>query len=196
MSRENQGSVGPNSSGVCERLRPSDETPEPGQDHDTAKAGRPSTANERLPLEQGRRAGPSDAVRTTPRPNGILVVDDDAGLRGVLDAWMRQQGFAVWLAADGQEALDLYWRQREAIDVVLMDVRMPVLDGLRTLAALRELNPRICCCFMSGDPGDFTERDLRVLGAAAVLPKPFRLAEVAAMLWELASRAQWDPLLS
>jgi CheY-like chemotaxis protein len=47
----------------------------------------------------------------------------------------------VWLAAGGQEALDLYQRHREAIDVVLLDVRMPGLDGPQTLAALRALNP-------------------------------------------------------
>jgi CheY-like chemotaxis protein len=148
-----------------------------------------------LLLEQGRRARPPDAAPPTPRPNGILVVDGDERLRHLLCAGMRQQGFVVWLAADGQEALDLYWRQHRAIDVVLLDVCLPVLDGPRTLAALRELNPRVCCCFMSGDLGGCTEAGLRALGAA-VLPKPFHLLEVATMLWELASRAKWDPLPS
>ncbi len=60
-----------------------------------------------------------------PREPGLLVVDDDAGVRGVLYGWMRLQGFAVWLAADGREALELYRRHRVSIDVVLLDVRMP-----------------------------------------------------------------------
>ena len=167
-----------------------------GFDHYLVKPVNLSTLEKLLLREQGRRAGRPDAVRTAPRPNGILVVDNDAGLRGVLDAGMRQQGFAVWLAADGQEALDLYWQQRRAIDVVLMDVRMPVLDGPRTLTALRELNPRVSCCFMSGDTGDFTGRDLRELGAVAVLAKPFRVEEIAAMLWELASRGRRNLFLS
>ena len=86
-------------------------------------------------------------------------------MRGILQAVLRQQGFAVWLAANGQEALDLYWQQREAIDVIVLAVRMPVLDGPQTLAALRELNPRICCCFMSEELGGYTENDLRKRGA-------------------------------
>jgi CheY-like chemotaxis protein len=100
---------------------------------------------------------------------------------------MRQQGFAVWLAAGGGEALDLYRRHRRAIDVVLMDVRMPGLDGPQTLAAIQELNPQVRCCFMSGGLGSYTERGLRDLGAAALIGKPFRLAEVVRALWELAS---------
>jgi CheY-like chemotaxis protein len=142
--------------------------------------------------EQGRvadTAGPPERSLVTARACGILVVDDEEGVRGVLKVRMRQQGFTVWLAADGQEALDLYRRHREDIDVVLLDVRMPGRDGPQTLAALQQLNPQIRCCFMSGDLGSYTEERLRGLGAAAVLPKPFHLDEVAQALWELATHA-------
>ena len=127
-----------------------------------------------------------EGALTTPRAYGILVVDDEHHLRGVLGHSMRQQGFAVWLAADGHEALDLYRRHRAAIDVVLLDVHMPGPDGPRTLAALRGLNPQLRCCFMSGDLGSYTEGQLRALGAAGVLHKPFPLAETAEGLWQLA----------
>ena len=124
---------------------------------------------------------------------GILVVDDEEDLRALLSIGLRQQGFAVWLAADGHEALELYRRHREFIDVALLDVRMPGQDGPQTLAALYKVNPQIRCCFMSGDFGSHTEEKLRSLGAAAVLPKPFRLAEVAHQLWELANSAKLSP---
>src|SRR5260370_467742 len=99
---------------------------------------------------QGRLAKP-EAPPATPRTYGILVVDDQASVGSVLDVALRQEGFTVWLAVNGQEALDLYRRCRRTIDAVLLDVRMPGWDGPRTLAALRELNPKIRCCFMSGD---------------------------------------------
>jgi DNA-binding NtrC family response regulator len=127
-----------------------------------------------------------------PRKYGLLVVDDEDGVRGVLNVGMQHHGFAVWLAADGQEALDLYRRHRETIDVVLLDVRMPGLDGPRTLAALQELNPRVRCCFMSGNPGTCTEEGLRRLGAATVLPKPFRLDDVALVLLGVAQDANGE----
>jgi CheY-like chemotaxis protein len=134
-------------------------------------------------LEKGRLADSPREPLGTAKQYGILVVDDEEAVRNVLGSGLRQSGFAVWLAANGPEALDLYWRHREGIDLVLLDVRMHGLDGPRTLAALKELNPRIRCCFMSGDLGNNTEEKLYNLGAAAVLSKPFRLAEVAQTLW-------------
>ena len=128
-----------------------------------------------------------------PQKYGILAVDDEEGVRGVLRFGLGQQGFAVWLAANGHEALELYWRHRARIDVVLLDVRMPGLDGPQTLAALQQLNPQVRCCFMSGDLGAYTEEGLRHLGAATVLPKPFRLPEVVQVLRELAGRADLSP---
>jgi CheY-like chemotaxis protein len=125
----------------------------------------------------------------TPRKYGILIADDEGSVRDRLNVGMRRQGFAVWLAGNGQEALDLYRRHRETIDVVLLDVCMPGLDGLETLFALQELNPQICCCFMSGTVGRHTEERLCKWSAAAVVPKPFSLAEVAQVLLELASKA-------
>ena len=73
-----------------------------------------------------------------------------------------------------------------------MDVRMPGLDGPQTLAALQEINPEIRCCFMSGHLGHYTEWTLCNLGAAAIFGKPFHLTEVAELLWELASNADWQ----
>jgi DNA-binding NtrC family response regulator len=122
----------------------------------------------------------------------MLVVDDEPGVRGVLNNGMRQQGFTVWLAAGCEEALDLYRCHQEAIDVVLLDVCIPGQDGPQTLTALQELNPKVRCCFMSGDLGSYTVERLFNLGAAAVIRKPFRLAEVAETLAELASKAAWS----
>ena len=56
----------------------------------------------------------------------------------------------MWLAVDGDDALDLYQRHRAEIDLVLLDVQMPGLDGPRTLDALREFDPDVLACFMTG----------------------------------------------
>jgi CheY-like chemotaxis protein len=129
----------------------------------------------------------------TPPKYSVLIVDDEPAVRGMLGVGLRTHGFAVWLAADGREALDLYRRHRLAIDVVLLDVRMPGQDGPQTLAALQELNPLIRCCFMSGDLGGYTAERLRHFGAATVIQKPFRLAVLAQLLAGLASRAVAPP---
>src|SRR5262245_58616178 len=117
---------------------------------------------------------------------GILIVDDDESIRNLLQVALKRQGFQVWLAADGSEAVSVYQLYRTRINVVLLDVRMPVLDGPACLSALREIDPRVRCCFMTGQAGQYTERELAERGAAAVFPKPFSLCELACSLWQLA----------
>jgi CheY-like chemotaxis protein len=117
---------------------------------------------------------------------GILVVEDFSGIRRLLDIALRQDGFAVWLAVDGLEALHLYEQHREFIDVVLIDVQLHEMDGLATLAALQSLNPDVRCCCMSGNPGPYTEKHFRARGAAFIW-KPFELAELCKLLRQLSA---------
>jgi CheY-like chemotaxis protein len=133
-------------------------------------------------LDSGVAPHPSDGTR----PLGILIVDDEDPVRRILGLGLRAQGFTVWLAADTLNAVELYCRHHDVIDVVLLDVRMPGRDGPDTLATLRELDSRITCCFMSGDTGKYTEENLLDLGAVAVFRKPFRLKELARQLREIA----------
>ena len=113
---------------------------------------------------------------------GVLVVDDDATVRNLLALCLRSEGFTIWQAASGGEALDVYAARRNDIDLVLLDVRMPGLDGPRTFAALRQFDPEVRCCFMSGDLGAYTVEELLASGAVGYLSKPFHLAEVEALI--------------
>jgi CheY-like chemotaxis protein len=120
---------------------------------------------------------------------GILVVDDDPVLRGLLNVALQCHGFAVWLAADAREALAVYGRRRDDIAVVLLDVQMPGIDGPNLLDSLRRVNPQVRCCFMSGDLGRYTDEELQRSGAAFVFTKPFRLTEMARFLRRLGGSA-------
>ncbi len=122
---------------------------------------------------------PADFAAPSP---GVLVVDDEEGVRGVLGAWLWHHGFAVWLAADAREAVETYRSYRVYIGVALLDVQMPGRDGPGTLADLREVDPAVRACFMTGDAGRYAERDLLDLGALAVFRKPLCLGELAARL--------------
>lgn len=117
---------------------------------------------------------------------GVLVVDDDDAILETLDFSLQQSGFAVWLAPDGPAALELYRRHADAIDVLLIDVRMPGQDGPAILSAIQELSPSVACCFMSGDMGDYTVEHLHWMGAAAVFDKPFQMALLTGALQALA----------
>jgi CheY-like chemotaxis protein len=108
---------------------------------------------------------------------GVLVVDDEHLVRIMVQLALERNGFDVWLASNGREAIQLYRRHRDRIDVVLLDVRMPGQDGPQTLDALRELNPQVIACFMSGDSGTYLPEELRQRGAAYIIAKPFHLDE-------------------
>jgi CheY-like chemotaxis protein len=116
-------------------------------------------------------------------PAEILVVDHNPLMRLFLASVLPRYGFAVHAAGTGEEALDLYRRHREALSLVLLDVEMPGLDGPQTLTALRELNPSVRCCLMTGGAHGFTPQQLRELGAIAFLQKPFGRPE--ALAWAL-----------
>ena len=119
----------------------------------------------------GKAEGPPAEDR---RP-GVLVVDDEHLVRVMLQLGLERNGFEVRTAGNGREAIKLYREHRDEIAVVLLDVRMPGLDGPATLAALRELNPEVLACFMTGDPGAYDPEGLLQRGAVYVIAKPFHL---------------------
>jgi len=119
----------------------------------------------------------------------ILVVDDDASVRGMLGTALKSFGFAVTLSSNGPDAIRAYEGQRDAIDLVLLDVQMPGLDGPQTLAALRKANPEVRCCFMSGYAATYSEAELLGMGASQVIGKPFgNLDALATRLRDAADR--------
>lgn len=141
--------------------------------------------NSFLDREENRWEAEEAFDKGNTRPPGILVVDDDTAARDLLNIVLREQGFAVWLAGDGYHALKKYRDHHDDIDLVLLDVQMPRLDGPQTLAILQHFNPQVRCWFMTGDLGRYTEEDLMERGAERIIHKPFRVAEMAGILRKL-----------
>ncbi len=112
----------------------------------------------------------------------VLIADDQSAVRLMLEAALPPFGFAVLAVSSGREAVECYRACPEFIDLVLLDVEMPGLDGPQTLAQLRKINDRVRCYFMTGTLPEHAER-LAGLGALGIFAKPFRVPEVAAALW-------------
>ena len=108
----------------------------------------------------------------------ILIADDDEFVRTTLDLGLRQAGFRPLLAAGGREAVELFRRHKDEVRAVLLDVTMPGLDGPGALAQIRQINPRVPCCFMTGYSDRYSGGDLLALGAVRVFEKPFRPDEM------------------
>jgi len=136
--------------------------------------------------EAGRLPAPSYPPAGPPRP-GVLVADHDATVRSLLHAVLYRSGFAVYLAADGPEAVEVYRRWRGVIKLVLLDLHLESRDSFDVLGQLKKLNPEVRCCFTASCLGRFPSAELLASGALRVFMKPFSLADVARDLRELAA---------
>jgi CheY-like chemotaxis protein len=104
----------------------------------------------------------------------ILIVDDEAPIRAVLQASLKHFGnWEVVEATSGQEGL--YQAANYQPDVILLDVRMPQMDGVEVLHQLRQnaLTNAIPVVFLTADPVLLNWNQLASLGVVAILEKPF-----------------------
>ncbi len=110
----------------------------------------------------------------------VLVVEDERAIRGMLEVALGRRGMRAILTGSGEEAVAVFGAG--GIDLVLLDVRMPGLDGVETARAIRAIDPAAQCFFMTGNPGRYTAADFAAVGAVRVFAKPFPVAEVVEAL--------------
>ena len=121
----------------------------------------------------------------------ILVADDEDLVRDLLHRYLDKLGYEVVLAEDGVQALALY--QQQPVDLVLSDVRMPHLDGLKLLVALKDLNPRLPVVLISGHGEVETVVKALKAGADNFLAKPLRMDSLARVVEQSLSVAWSAP---
>ncbi len=121
-----------------------------------SEPGQGSSFNVYLPaVIDGCVAPPADEAEALADGGGemILVVDDEAAIVAAVRLCLEGRGYRVLTAKDGREALELYAAHRAEVRVVLTDVMMPVMDGLKLARALRQLDAHVRVIASSGlDP--------------------------------------------
>jgi two-component system response regulator MprA len=117
----------------------------------------------------------------------ILVVDDERPVRDALERALRLEGYEVELAADGQEAL--LSLARRSVDAIVLDVLMPVLDGLETCRTLRRRDDKTPVLMLTARH-EVSDRVAGLdAGADDYLVKPFALEELLARLRAILRRS-------
>jgi CheY-like chemotaxis protein len=106
----------------------------------------------------------------------ILVADDEAGVRHLAQVALEGWGFRVLCAVNGREAVELYRVHGSEIAIVLLDVTMPVMDGIEALSLLRLQNPRIRIILSSGYQGRASEDSIH--SKYPTLQKPYRIRDL------------------
>ncbi len=107
----------------------------------------------------------------------ILVVDDEELIRSLATTVLQTRGYAVLQAADGQQAIDLYAQEKDRIDLVILDLTMPVLSGHEAFRHLLSMNPRVKVLFVSGYSAEQLS-DVENELMAGFIKKPYRPNEL------------------
>lgn len=116
----------------------------------------------------------------------VLVVDDDEGMVGTLRDILDACGYEVDVAFSGSEAMKLV-RQRQP-DSILMDIRMPGLNGVEAFRELKRLSPGSFVIFMTAYAASHLVEEARTEGAIEVLSKPLDLARALTLIEETAAK--------
>ena len=103
----------------------------------------------------------------------ILIIDDEQGIRDLLDTLLRRKGYDVVVAKNGQEGLKVF--RRECPDVVVLDLKMPEMDGITALREIRTLDPHKPVIILTGAGTPEAEQQVRALGASEFVEKEFSL---------------------
>ncbi len=127
---------------------------------------------------QGKAEAPVPEIVPFQGRGLVMVVDDEAAIRMVASEILLTLGFEVIVAEDGLEALRLFQARGAEVELVLLDITMPGLDGFQTLQQMRTLRPDVRVLLSSGfaDPG--LENRLTPGSVAGFLAKPYRVQDL------------------
>jgi CheY-like chemotaxis protein len=110
----------------------------------------------------------------------ILLVDDETPIRKLLADILSPHGFTITQCCNGKNAVKYYYHHSTEIDLVLMDVMMPEMNGFEALAYMRMIDPNVKAVMISG--GAYTDDDIRRTGATAFASKPFQIPKLLELL--------------
>jgi PAS domain S-box-containing protein len=158
--------------------------------------GKGTTFTVLLPAEEEGEEGPpltvSDSITETAKGHGlVLVIDDEVGIRSLIQAALEDLGYTVLTAENGAQGVDLFDRSSDEISMVLLDVVMPAMDGPETAVEIQSRNPDVPILVMSGLGDHDALHRFGQVRIAGFVPKPFapdQLAQAVAVARHGAAR--------
>jgi signal transduction histidine kinase/CheY-like chemotaxis protein len=135
-----------------------------------------------LPAGEADESAVQGQIRAAEVPTGtgsILFVDDEAELAKSYGEFLRSLGYRVYALTDGEEALAVFERDPEGVDLVITDYSMPGMNGDRLARKMLARRPTLPVILCTGYSQSFSEQDAAKLGIREYLKKPVSLRDVA-----------------
>lgn len=122
-----------------------------------------------------------------PQGNGetVLVVDDEPAIRRIVEVILTKNGYRALVAADGREAVTLFQRNQDQVELMVSDLMMPYQDGATTIRAIRGCKPSVRVAAITGLGGEMHVAEAKAAGAESFLKKPFTARQLLTMLKDL-----------
>lgn len=114
-----------------------------------------------------------DAMAVRADDRCVLLVDDEASVLAITRQTLEAYGYHVLTASDGAEAIAVFVSNQNAIDLVVTDIVMPLMDGVAVVESISKISPDTPFIAVSGVGASSLERNLKRLGVDIVLRKPF-----------------------
>ncbi|MBI3579692.1 MAG: response regulator [Ignavibacteriales bacterium] len=122
----------------------------------------------------------------------VLIVEDEPSLLDLLRSLLTKKGYKVLTAKNGIEAVNSYRRHHNKIQLVLMDIGLPRLDGWESLKRMKEINPEVLVVLASGYLTPDIEESAKNQGAEVFISKPYMPEKVLLTVREVLDRAKKD----
>jgi nitrogen-specific signal transduction histidine kinase/CheY-like chemotaxis protein len=160
-----------------------------------SEQGRGTTFKVFLPAVQADVAPPQKEIPPVIKGNGelVLLVDDETNIRRVTKMTLEKHNYHVLEANDGPEALAIFAQEMDSISVVLTDMRMPYIDGIALIRALKKMKPNMTFIGSTGQEYEPRLAELQELGVMNFLSKPYDTRKLLTVL-ESAVSKQSAPL--
>lgn len=112
----------------------------------------------------------------------VLVVDDESVIRNTAYGMLTTTGYDVILAEDGMKAVEIYEREKDGIDLVVLDMVMPKMSGRETFDRLKSINPGVKVIFSSGFSPESVAGNMSESGVMGFIQKPYRISEFSLLI--------------
>ncbi len=151
----------------------------------TSEPGEGTTFTIYLPASEKEIIMETGETKVIKGEGTILLVDDEEQVRRVAKEQLEYLGYKVIIANDGIEAVDIYKKGKEKIDLVLLDMVMPDMSGKETFQALKNIGPNVKIILISGFSQNGKATEILEGGALEFIQKPFKLYDLSKAISEV-----------